>query len=195
MSVSLQKGQRISLKKESGDSLTKVVMGIGWDAKKTGGVLGFLFGDTGGSIDLDASCILFDEANHMTDAVWFKQLKSHDGSIIHTGDNRTGDGDGDDEQIIVNLSAIPATVNTLMFVVNNFTGQSFNKVENAYCRIINAVNNKEIAKYNLNCNGNHTAMIMAKIYRHDNEWKIHAIGESADGRTFQDIMPAMSPYL
>ena len=109
MAINLEKGQKISLAKESGTTLTKVVMGLGWDAKQNenkGGLLGGLFG--GGSsevdIDLDASCILF-AGEKPIDAVYFGQLKSKDGSILHTGDNRTGAGDGDDEQIIDSASA------------------------------------------------------------------------------------------
>lgn len=123
------------------------------------------------------------------------QLTSKDGSIRHSGDNRTGDGDGDDESITVDLNRIPANVKTLMFTVNSFTGQSFEKVENAYCRLINAQNNQEVAKFNLSCQGGHTALIVAKLYRHNGEWKMHAIGETAAGRTFHDLMPQMTAQL
>src|SRR4051812_12964011 len=127
MGVSLTKGQRISLQKEGGGALTKVIMGLGWDAKKKkAGFLGF--GGGSQEIDLDASCLLFDESRSLVDAVWFRQLKSRDGSIVHTGDNRTGAGEGDDEQIIVDLSAVPATVKSLVFVVNSFTGQDFSQI-------------------------------------------------------------------
>mgnify|MGYP000353783366 CR=1 FL=1 len=104
MAVSLQKGQKISLSKEAGGELTQVKLGLGWDVAqgpqdKKGGFLGKLFGGGSGgdSIDLDASCIMFDANKQAVDAIWFSQLKSKDGSIVHTGDNRTGDGDGDDE--------------------------------------------------------------------------------------------------
>ena len=108
MAVNLQKGQKISLEKEAGGVLTKVVMGLGWDAVKSKGFLGF--GGSAQEIDLDASCIMFDEQGNLVDAIWFRQLKSKDGSIVHTGDNRTGDGDGDDEQIIVDLTKVPSSV-------------------------------------------------------------------------------------
>ncbi len=193
MSISLQKGQKISLAKESGATLTKVVMGLGWDAKKKGGFFGF--GAKTQEIDLDASCLLFDQNKQVVDVVWFRQLRSRDGSIQHTGDNRTGQGDGDDEQIIVDLSQVPDYVQTIMFVVNSFTGQSFSEIENAFCRLVDQSSNREIAKYNLSCNGNHTAQIMAKLYRHNNEWKMHAIGENGTGRTFQELLPVMMPYV
>lgn len=201
MAVSLQKGQKISLNKEAGSTLTQVKLGLGWDVaqapqEKKGGLLGKLFGGGSGgdSIDLDASCIMFDSNKQPVDTVWFSQLKSKDGSIVHTGDNRTGDGAGDDEVINVDLSKVPASVASLVFTVNSFTGQSFETVANAFCRIVNANNNSEVARYNLSSQGPHTAMIMAKVYRHNNEWKMHAIGETASGRTFHDLMPAIIPH-
>ena len=193
MSITLVKGQKISLEKEAGGALSKVVMGLGWDAKKTKGFFGI--GSKEQSIDLDASCILFGENKDKLDEVWFRQLKSKDGSIVHSGDNLTGDGEGDDEQIIVDLSRIPSNVKTLVFVVNSFTGQNFSQIENAFCRIVNQSNGKELARYNLSCQGSHTAMVMAKVYRHNNEWKMHAIGENCSGKTFIDLMPVMPAHL
>lgn len=193
MAVSLQKGQKISLDKEAGGALTKITMGLGWDAIKTKGFLGF--GAKTESVDLDASCVLFDENNRPVDYVWFRQLKSKDGSIVHTGDNRTGAGEGDDEQIVVDLSRVPASVNSLVFTVNSFTGQNFSQVQNAYCRIVNAVNDSEVARYDLSVQGSHTAQVMAKLYRHNGEWKMHAIGENGSGRTFEELMPQITPHL
>lgn len=194
MGISLQKGQKISLDKEAGGGLSRIVMGVGWDAAKKGGFLGGMFGG-GGEIDLDASCLLFDESGALVDNIWFRQLRSQDGSIEHTGDNRTGDGDGDDEQIRVNLAALPATVKSLVFTVNNFTGQDFSQVANAYCRILNGADNSEIARYDLSCQGGHTAMIMAKVYRHGGEWKMHAIGEVGKGRVAEELLPQITPHL
>jgi tellurium resistance protein TerZ len=195
MAISLQKGQKISLDKESGQTLSKVIMGLGWDAVKKGGLLGGLFGGGGGSIDLDASCVLFGQDNKVIDTIWFQQLKSRDGSVVHTGDNRTGDGDGDDEQIIVDLAKVPEKVTALVFTVNSFSSQTFDAVDNAYCRILNAANQSEIARYTLSSQGPHTAQIMAKLYRHNNEWKMHAIGEPANGRTIEQLIPVIIPFL
>ncbi len=194
MAVNLQKGQKISLDKEAGVKLTKIIMGLGWDAVKSKGFLGF-GGGKSADIDLDASCILFDEQGNQTDAAWFRQLKSRDGSVVHTGDNRTGAGDGDDEQITVDLMQVPANVKSLMFTVNSFTGQNFSQIENATCRIVNASNNQEVARFNLSTLGTHNAQIMAKIYRHGSEWKMHAIGEIGNGRTFAELMPQITPHL
>ena len=202
MSVNLSKGQKISLEKEAGGALSQIKMGLGWDVgaapQKSGGFLGGLFGgggSAGGSIDLDASCIMLDANKQMVDAIWFGQLQSKDSSIQHTGDNRTGAGDGDDEVINVNLSRIPDHVQALVFTVNSFTGQTFATVNNAFCRLVNASNNSEVARYDLSAQGSHTALILAKIYRHNGEWKMHAIGGSASGRTFHDLMPAILPHV
>jgi tellurium resistance protein TerZ len=196
MAINLQKGQKISLSKESGGALSKVVMGLGWDAKKGGGgVLKGMFGGSSESIDLDASCVLFDENKKVVDTVWFRQLKSRDGSIVHTGDNRTGEGEGDDEQIIVNLDKIPANVKSLVFTVNSFTNQTFDSIENAYCRMVDSSNNKEIARYTLTSQGSHTAQIMAKVYLHNGEWKMHAIGETGNSRTIDGLLPQIINHL
>ncbi|TYQ17124.1 UNVERIFIED_ORG: tellurium resistance protein TerZ [Zoogloea ramigera] len=193
MSVSLSKGQKINLEKEGGGALGKVTMGLGWDAIKTKGFLGF--GSKSEAVDLDASVVMFDEGNRPVDVIWFRQLRSKDGSVVHTGDNRTGAGDGDDEQINVDLNAVPATVKSLVFTVNSFTGQTFSQVENAYCRLIDANNGQEVARFNLSVQGPHSAQIMAKVYRHNGAWKMHAIGENGNGRTFDDLLPQISAHL
>jgi tellurium resistance protein TerZ len=182
--VNLIKGQKISLEKEAGGSLTKVIMGLGWDPKKAGT-----------AIDLDASCLLFDETKKILDCIWFNQLQSRDGSIRHTGDNLTGEGEGDDEQIIVDLSKIHPSVKYLVFTVNSYQGQTFNEVDNAFCRLVDANTNREIARYTLSGGGSQTAMIMAKVYRHNNEWKMHALGDPANGRVVMDLIPSITPIL
>jgi len=193
MAVNLQKGQKISLEKEAGGALSRVTMGLGWDVAKSGGFFGF--GAKSQAVDLDASVVLFDEANRPVDVVWFRQLKSRDGSVTHTGDNRTGAGDGDDEQIVVDLRTVPSSVKALVFTVNSFTGQNFSTVQNAFCRLFDTSNGNEIARYDLSVQGSHTAQIMAKLYRHNGEWKMHAIGENGSGRTFDDLMPLIVPHL
>lgn len=179
-SVSLVKGQKISLEKQAGAPLKKVIMGLGWDVS-----------DDDYDIDLDASCVMFDDSKEMVDAVYFGQLKSDDGSIKHTGDNLTGEGDGDDEQIIVDLSRVPENVKYLVFVVNSYQGDTFDEVDNAFCRIVNQSNNKEIARYNISCQGSYTALIMAKLYREDNGWKMQALGVYCDGQVFDEVIPDM----
>ncbi len=198
MAISLVKGQKISLDKESGGELTRIFMGLGWDVAKTpkkgllGGLLG---GGGGGSIDLDASCVMFDESGQQLDMVWFRQLKSRDGSVVHSGDNLTGEGEGDDEVINVDLARVPASVKSLVFTVNSFRGQDFSTVANAVCRVVDATDRKEIARYDLSASGAHTGMIMAKLYRHNQEWKFHAIGEPGQGRTIDAMMPQIRGML
>jgi tellurium resistance protein TerZ len=197
MAINLQKGQKISLSKESGGTLSKVVMGLGWDAKKVSisKLKGLFGGGSDESIDLDASCVLFDDQNKVVDIVYFGQLKSRDGSIVHTGDNRSGAGDGDDEQIKVDLDKVPANVKSMVFTVNSFSGQTFDQVENAYCRIVDSSNDAEVARYTLSSQGSHTAQIMAKLYRHGGEWKMHAIGENGVGRTIDGLLPQIVIHL
>jgi tellurium resistance protein TerZ len=191
MTVSLSKGQAVSLSKSGGGTLTRVRMGLGWDAVKKKG----FFGSRAQSIDLDASALLFDSAGKLVDQVWFKQLRSKDGSVQHTGDNLTGAGEGDDESIKVDLSQVPANVATLVFTVNSFTGQDFSQIENAFCRLIDEADESEIARYELTGSGRHTAQIMAKVSRDGQGWSMTAIGNPASGRTFHDLLPAMAGYV
>ncbi|CCG07283.1 TerD family protein [Pararhodospirillum photometricum] len=194
MSVSLSKGQKISLSKD-GAALQRLFMGLGWDVAKKGGFLGGLFGGGGEEIDLDASCLVFDDAGALVDQIWFRQLKGLNGAIVHTGDNRTGEGDGDDEVIKVDLAALPAEVKALVFTVNSFRGQTFDKIANATCRVVDDQSGQELARFTLSEAGSHTGLVMAKLYRHNGEWKVHAIGEKTTGRTFHDMMPAIQAAL
>ncbi len=193
MSVNMTKGQKVSLAKRGGGSLSLVRMGLGWDAVKKRGMFG---GSKSQSIDLDASALLFDAAHNLVDAVWFRQLRSKDGSVQHTGDNRTGAGEGDDESVIVDLSSLPPTITQIVFTVNSFTGQDFSQIENAFCRLVDDTTNEELARYELTGSGQHNAQIMAKVSRGGaGEWTMTAIGAIASGRTFQDLLPATVGHL
>ena len=147
------------------------------------------------TIDLDASCLLFDAGKELVDQVWFNQLDSKDGSVHHTGDNLTGEGEGDDESIEVDLSEIPPTVQSLVFVVNSFTGQDFTQIENAFCRLVDRTTGDEVARYELSSQGAHTAQVMAKVFRDGGAWAMQAIGHNASGRTFHDLVPVVVPHL
>lgn len=191
--VSLSKGQSVSLEKTSGGSLSKVRMGLGWDAAEKKGLFGKKKAQ---SIDLDASALLFNAQGQLVDQVWFRQLKSKDGSVEHTGDNRTGAGEGDDESIRVDLAKVPAEVTTLVFTVNSFTGQDFSQIENAFCRLVDeSAGDAEIARYELTGSGSHNAQIMAKVARAGGGWSMTAIGVPASGRTFRDLLPAIAGHL
>jgi tellurium resistance protein TerZ len=192
MSVSLNKGQKVSLTKRDGGTLTRVRMGLGWDAVKKKGFFG---GMKSQSIDLDASALLFDGSGGLVDQVWFQQLRSKDGAVQHTGDNLTGAGEGDDESIRVDLSALPPTVASIVFTVNSFTGQDFSQIENAFCRLIDESTETEIARFDLSGSGRHNAQIMAKVTREGAGWAMTALGIPATGRTFRDLLPAMAGAL
>ena len=200
MAINLQKGQRISLEKEAGRSLSRVVMGLGWGMKQvqSRSFLGFGAGERQMAVDLDASCLLFDASGNLVDTVWFRQLKSRCGSIRHSGDDRSGGGESgtENERIAIDLNQVPATVQALIFTVNSFSGEDFTGIPNAFCRLVDETNDGEIARFDLSLEGGqHTGLIMTKLYRHNNEWKMQAIGEQADGRTFHDLLPALRPYL
>jgi tellurium resistance protein TerD len=192
MSISLQKGQRISLSKEA-PGLTRMVCGLGWDvAKRSGGGFFSNFGNNQQEYDLDASVICLNAANQIMDnkdVIYFGNLQHPSGAITHQGDNRTGAGDGDDEVIMVDLARIPANIAKLVFVVNIYDcrtrKQDFGQIQNAFVRLINADNKKELARYELSGAeyGGMTGMVLAEVYNHNQEWKMAAIGNgvSVDG--------------
>ncbi|APU40141.1 TerD family protein [Streptomyces sp. JL4002] len=174
MGVSLSKGGNVSLTKAA-PNLTAVIVGLGWDARTTTGV----------DFDLDASAILTnDQGKVASDAnfVFFNNLKSPDGSVEHTGDNTTGEGEGDDEAIKVNLAGVPADVAKIVFPVSIYEAetrqQSFGQVRNAYIRVVNQADNTELARYDLSEDAStETAMVFGELYRNGAEWKFRAIGQ------------------
>lgn len=184
MAINLQKGQRISLKKEA-PNLTRLMCGLGWDVvEKPGGLMG-LFGG-GSDFDLDASVLCLDSQDKLRDKsniVYFGNLRHSSGSITHLGDNLTGAGDGDDEQVLIELPQIPAHIAKLVFVINIYDcvkrQQEFGQVKNAFVRLVDLGSNREIARYTLSgqeyqgCTG----MLLAEVYRHNDEWKMVASGE------------------
>jgi tellurium resistance protein TerZ len=193
MSVNLSKGQQISLSKSDGGALSVVRMGLGWQSAPR---KGFFARMTAREIDLDASAVLFADKKP-TDVVFFQHLVSDDGSVRHTGDNLVGGAGqgGDDESILVDLARVPVHVDQIIFTVNSFTGQTFAEVQNAFCRLVDETNGQELARYTLTGGGTATAQIMAKVFRAGSGWQMAAIGEPATGRTFQDLMPAITSHL
>ena len=174
MGVSLSKGGNVSLTKEA-PNLTAVIVGLGWDARTT----------TGADFDLDASALLANAEGKVANDqhfVFFNNLKSPDGSVEHTGDNLTGEGEGDDEVIKVNLAGVPADVDKIVFPVSIYEAesrqQSFGQVRNAYIRVVNQADNNELARYDLSEDAStETAMVFGELYRHGAEWKFRAIGQ------------------
>lgn len=195
MAISLQKGQRIDLTKGNA-GLSKIMVGLGWDPVQTrrGGVLGGLLGSKAPEVDCDASVIMLED-DKLTDnknLVYFGNLKSKCSSVHHTGDNITGEGDGDDEQVLVNLQKVPSTINKLVFVVNIYDAkkrkQDFGMIENAFIRVVNESNKQELLKFNLTDNhSGKTSLLVAEIYRQDNEWKFAALGEGTNDGSLKDI--------
>ena len=190
MSVSLQKGQKVNLSKDNA-GLAKVIVGLGWDEAKPsggggGGFFATLFGGaatTHQAIDCDASAIMLKNGKFVdrTDLVYFGNLKHKSGTVNHMGDNLTGEGEGDDEQIVIDLSRVPAEYDKIVIVVNIYQAvqrkQHFGMIENAFIRLVDARNNKEMCKYNLTENySGMTAMIFGELYRHNGEWKFNAMG-------------------
>ena len=178
MAISLNKGGKLSLSKEAPD-LKKVLIGLGWDARATDGA----------DFDLDASAFLLDAGGKVrsdADFIFYNQLKSACGSVQHTGDNRTGAGEGDDEAVMVDLSKVPADVQKLVFTVTIHEAdqrrQNFGQVQNAFIRLVNAETNVEVARYDLAEDAStETAMIFGELYRHGNEWKFGAVGQGYAG--------------
>ena len=190
MTINLQKGQRISLKKEA-PSLTRLMCGLGWDvAKKSRGWF-----SSSPDLDLDAFVICLDEnrLSNKANIVYFGNLRHSSGAITHLGDNLTGAGEGDDEQIIVDLPAVPTTINKLLFMINIYESQKrkqeLSQVENAFVRLVDLNNNKEIARYQLSGSQyqNKNGLILAEVYRHNGEWKMAAIGDAFNAAGIGDI--------
>ena len=174
MAISLNKGGNVSLTKEA-PSLVKVGVGLGWSARVT----------SGADFDLDASAFMLNSNGRVrsdADFIFYRQLESTCKSVKHTGDNRTGDGDGDDETILVDLSKVPADVQKVVFTVTIYDyqarRQNFGMVSNAYIRILDQGNGSEIARYDLSEDASTvTAMIFGELYRHNGEWKFKAVGQ------------------
>lgn len=190
MSISLQKGQKVSLTKESA-GLTNVLVGLGWDAVQKKGLFGFLKGP---DIDCDASAILLKDGKFTDkqDLVYFGNLRHKSETVMHMGDNLTGDGDGDDEQILIDLSRVPAEYDRIVIVVNIYAAverkQQFGMIENAFIRLVDGKTNKELCKYNLTEDySGMTAMIFGEIYRHGSEWKFNAIGQGTKDASVGEI--------
>jgi tellurium resistance protein TerD len=178
MALSLQKGGNLSLSKTD-PSLSKILIGLGWDERSTDGT-GF---------DLDASAFLLTASGKVrgdADFIFYNQLKSTDGSVEHTGDNRTGQGDGDDESMKVDLSKVPAEVTKVAFTVTIHDAearrQNFGQVANAFIRVVNDVTGTEIVRYDLAEDySTETAMVFGELYRNNAEWKFRAVGQGYAG--------------
>jgi len=179
MPINLQKGQKVSLTKGN-PGLSKVVVGLGWDVNQF---------DTGGSFDLDAAAFLVTDSGKVSkpeDFVFYGNLTHPSGSVQHLGDNLTGEGDGDDEQIKVNLTGVPANITKIVFTVTIYDAevrrQNFGQVNNAFIRIYNENTGEEMLRYDLGEDFSiETAAVFGELYRNGNEWKFNAIGSGYQG--------------
>ncbi|MHA3097441.1 TerD family protein [Acinetobacter brisouii] len=178
MAITLNKGGNLSLSKTD-PSLTQVLVGLGWDARATDGV----------DFDLDASAFLLganDKVRGEHDFIFYNQPRSPEGSVEHTGDNRTGAGDGDDESLKIDLTRLPADVQKIIFTVTIHDAearrQNFGQVQNAFIRILNNTSQHEIVRFDLNEDySTETAMVFGELYRHNGEWKFRAVGQGYAG--------------
>ncbi len=178
MAITLNKGGNLSLSKTD-PSLSQVLVGLGWDARATDGA----------DFDLDASAFLLganDKVRGEHDFIFYNQTRSPEGSVEHTGDNRTGDGDGDDESVKINLGLVPADIQKIAITVTihdaEQRGQNFGQVQNAFIRIVNDQSQIEIVRFDLNEDySTETAMVFGELYRHNGEWKFRAVGQGYAG--------------
>jgi tellurium resistance protein TerD len=179
MGIQLAKGQRIDLTKTN-PGLTKAIIGLGWDTNRYHG---------GHDFDLDASAFLVDANNKCQndhDFIFYNNLQHPSGSVIHTGDNRTGEGDGDDEQLIVDFSKIPSYVDRIGITVTihdaEMRQQNFGQVSNAFVRLVDESNNQELLRFDLGEDFSiETAVVVCELYRHGGDWKFNAIGSGFSG--------------
>ncbi|MDR0424851.1 MAG: TerD family protein [Clostridiales Family XIII bacterium] len=179
MAVNLQKGQKVDLTKGN-PGLNYILIGLGWDTNKY---------DGGADFDLDAAAFMLAESGKTAsdaDFVFYGNLKHASGAVEHMGDNLTGEGDGDDEQIRVDLSKVPASVSKIDFTVTIYDaesrGQNFGQVSNAFIRVVNASSNEELVRYDLGEDYSiETAVVVGELYRHGAEWKFNAIGSGFSG--------------
>lgn len=184
MSISLQKGQKVSLTKENA-GLSSVLIGLGWDEAKQS--RGGFFAPKPQAIDCDASALLLKGGKlyDKSDIVYFGNLQHRTGAVSHMGDNLTGAGEGDDEQILVDLSRLPAEYDRIVIIVNIYQAlqrnQHFGMIQNAFIRLVDGKTNREMCKYNLTENySGMTAMIFGEVYRHNGEWKFNAMGQGTN---------------
>jgi stress response protein SCP2 len=175
--VSLEKRQTVSLTKgPSAPPLRRVAMGLGWDPA-----------NHGRNVDLDASAIVIGNRGKKVDSVWFMSQNACRGAVLHSGDNLTGHGGGDDETITVDLEALPADVTAVVFTVNSFQGQKFTDVRRAYCRLIDLDTDTELVRFDITDSQPRTGVVMSVLRRNGPIWEMTAIGEFEDGRTVRSM--------
>lgn len=190
----LVKGCPVALCDEDG-VLTTILMGLGWDPARREGH----FGDRTPDVDLDASAVLFAD-EQIADIAYYGQLISKDGSVRHQGDNLAGEGDGDDEVLLVDLSRIPVHVTTILFLVTSYQGHAFDEIDNAFCRLVDQRTGDELARFTLAGGMPYTGVVMARLWRNASvpgagSWQLEAIGEGIDARHPGEAAPVLTRFL
>jgi len=187
--IELTKGQELALATQDGQPLTRIRMGLGWDKERTAGFIG-----TGApDVDLDASAVAF-AAGQYADMAFYNNLQTRDGSVVHLGDNKTGQGGGDDEALTVDLTKVHPKIDTLVFLVSSYQGHSLEWVNNAYCRLVDE-HDAEFARFTLTAGVPHTGAAMAKIFRDGDGWRLRAIGEGIAVKIPSESIEKLRPFL
>ena len=193
MAINLSKGQKINLAKSDGNALSAIRLGLGWDPIKTRGFFGFTKEK---AVDLDAS-VIFYSGNQAVDIVFYGKLNDPANSVFHHGDNLTGQGDGDDEIIDVNLAAVPVQVTSLALVITSYSQDRFDNIENAFVRVEDVSTRSEIARFTVSDKGSHTGLLVAVLSRGPQGWEFKASGAPLLGaaRTPRDVIQTVATML
>lgn len=187
--IELTKGQEMALATEDGEPLTRVTMGLGWNKSPTAGFIGSGAPD----IDLDATAVQF-SGGQFFDMAFYNNLETRDGSVVHLGDNLTGKGEGDDEVLTVDLSRVHRPVDTIIFLVSSYQGHSLEWISKAYCRLVGD-DDVELARFTLTLGVSQTGLVMAKLFRDGDQWKLRAIGEGIAVKIPTESLEALRPFL
>ncbi len=187
--IELTGGQEMALATEDGQPLTRLHLGLGWDKERTAGFIG-----TGApDVDLDASAVEF-AGGQLFDLAFYNNLQTRDGSVVHLGDNLTGRGEGDDERLTVDLSRVYRQVDTIVFLVSSYQGHSLEWINNAYCRLVDD-NDVELARFTVTGGVPQTGLVMAKLFRDGEQWRLRAIGKGIAVKVPTESVEALRPFL
>jgi stress response protein SCP2 len=187
--IELTQGQELRLTSEDGTPLSRLRLGLGWDKERNAGFLG----SGAPNVDLDATAVQF-AGDQLFDLAFYNHLETRDGSVVHLGDNLTGAGEGDDEQLTLDLSRVYAKVDTIVLLVSSYQGHSLEWVANAYCRLVGE-DDVELVRYTLTAGPAQTGVVMAKLVRTGDAWTLRAVGEGIAARVPTDAVDALRAFL
>jgi stress response protein SCP2 len=187
--IELSRGQDIALTDADGRPLTRVQMGVGWDKEPGAGFIGNGTPD----VDLDASAVQFADGQ-LFDLAFYNNLRTRDGSVVHLGDNLSGRGEGDDERLTVDLGQVYAKVDTIVFLVSSYQGHTLEWIDNAYCRLVDE-DETELARFTLTEGVPRTGLVMAKLHRADDGWRLQAIGRGISVTVPTESVEALRPFV